>query len=651
MLGLHVFLKIFFCFLISIIFSYAHGNTQSLTWAISLEEALNKSRALKLSQERQWILLGHYKKSLFGGWKSDIADPAFFLSPEGRVNPKAELESLLAALWAPVTEQDIGQDPRCKFPARLYWLKTKLNLGGVPEEQDPILQRCEMYRRYRAVVSADSLSFVFSSYYANSPGSAFGHTFFRINKKPGPGGKRSELLDHGVGYAAQVTVSNPALYAIFGLAGLFKGVFTNLPYYYKVREYNDFESRDLWSYDLNLTPEEIDMVARHLWEIGNSHFNYYFFTQNCAYLMLTVIEAAAPRYNVAKRVPFYVIPSDTIKAINEEPGLVANVTFRASIRNTFLQRFNKLSAEEKRTFQLYMADLDQQVLLNQNENSKVRMVDAAIDYIDVLYPNSMIDSNSIGAKNKNSLLQTRALIPSISEPFIAQLPEAERPELGHDSARVALGYGTNYLGNSALQLDFRFALHDFLDSHTGYPQFSKLEFFNFVGQLDLKTDRATLDRFDFFRVAAINPWNLFLKKASWRINIGANRFKDGACINDCMAAGLGFGYGYAAFFDGESERFLGYAFVDGQAYHDVHFKEHPYKIALGPSIGLILDVSENLKWQLEGSYLFQMIKSQKDVSQVSSELRYHLQRRWNLGLRYNYETARNEGFLMLYRFF
>jgi hypothetical protein len=40
------------------------------------------------------------------------------------------------------------------------------------------------------------------------------------------------------------------------LTGQYPGEYSIMPYYRKVKEYGDFESRDLWEYELNLTPEE-----------------------------------------------------------------------------------------------------------------------------------------------------------------------------------------------------------------------------------------------------------------------------------------------------------------------------------------------------------------------------------------------------------
>lgn len=326
------------------------------------------------------------------------------------------------------------------------------------------------------------------------------------------------------------------------------------------------------------------------------------------------------------------------------------MTFRPSIRSVFIQRYNKLEAQDQEVFRSYMTDLNLQTILLPDENRRVALLDTALDYVDVVHPDNMVDPKSESAKLKNGVLMARASIAKTSDIFQSVLPEKERPDWGHNSARAAIGFGSNYLTYQALQFEFRFALHDMLDSHQGYPELSQLEFFNFAGQHDLETHHSRLDRFDFFRVSAMNPWSVFLKKPSWRVHIGAKRFLTGACETDCMAAGMGFGFGYAAFLD-SNERFLGYALLDGEAYADVHFLGHPYKLAAGPTLGLLVKLGDQFKWSFEGSYLAQAVKQQKDVNRFSTELRYHMARQWNLGARYDHEIENDESFLMLYRFF
>ena len=68
----------------------------------------------------QWLALGHYRPQLFGSLESTIDTPNFFLAPDGKNNPKAELEAT-AALFN--EGRDI--DKMCVFPARYKFLKAQ----------------------------------------------------------------------------------------------------------------------------------------------------------------------------------------------------------------------------------------------------------------------------------------------------------------------------------------------------------------------------------------------------------------------------------------------------------------------------------------------------------------------------------------------
>src|SRR5262249_53633592 len=159
------------------------------------------------------------------------------------------------------------------------------------------------------------------------------------NKADAPAsGKRRELLDYGVDYSADVDTTNALLYAFKGLTGLFPGTFHHYPYYYKVREYNDYESRDLWEYDLSLSPAQVAMLVAHIWELGSTYFDYYYLTENCSYHVLGALEAAAPELELLRHVKTPVIPVDTVKALYENQGLVRDVRYRPSIRTQFRKR-------------------------------------------------------------------------------------------------------------------------------------------------------------------------------------------------------------------------------------------------------------------------------------------------------------------------
>ena len=69
----------------------------------------------------------------------------------------------------------------------------------------------------------------------------------------------------------------------------------------KVREYNDTEARDLWEYELNLSPDQVDWMVRHAWETGATWFDYFFFRENCSYHLLSLLELAEPSLHLRSR--------------------------------------------------------------------------------------------------------------------------------------------------------------------------------------------------------------------------------------------------------------------------------------------------------------------------------------------------------------
>ena len=103
------------------------------------------------------------------------------------------------------------------------------------------------------------------------------------------------VIDYGINFAAnQNPKDNPIEYVINGLFGLYDGQFAIFPYYFKVNEYNEAESRDMWEYRLSFNTEEIEWAYSHLWELGAASFPYYFFSDNCSYHILSILEIARP---------------------------------------------------------------------------------------------------------------------------------------------------------------------------------------------------------------------------------------------------------------------------------------------------------------------------------------------------------------------
>jgi len=252
-------------------------------WAY-LQYLLGQADIQKLAQQREWHILLHYQPSR-GGYVSEVDDPKFFNAFNGKTNPQAELEATLKALFAAPTTQ---QHPQCAFIARYYWLKQQLNFD--PVRLPP--QSCPDFEQWFAQLQPAGLSLIFPAAYLNNPSSMFGHTLLRIDQANQ--NEQTRLLAYALNYAAATEEENGLVFAFKGTMGGYPGVFSILPYYKKVKEYSDLEHRDVWEYQLNFSQAEVYRLLRHVWELDDIYFEYYFFDENCAYHLLSLLEVARP---------------------------------------------------------------------------------------------------------------------------------------------------------------------------------------------------------------------------------------------------------------------------------------------------------------------------------------------------------------------
>ncbi len=593
-------MKIFGTFLfVAVIQSICFSQTHS-------DNIFQLAQDKKVSTSRAWKKLLHIERNFFGIPTTQIADTKFFLSNTPEFANDDELFATLKAFQIPAEKQaqkiqhplklvgdfkiiDHSQHALCRFPARLKFLKSELSEATDFWNSLPKVN-CTYQKIFLEALDPKSISFVFSSYYADSPGSAFGHTFFRINRNYLHTKVKQELLDFGIGFAANVTVTNPAAYALMGLLGGFTGAWTNLPYYYKVREYNDYEARDLWSYDLDLTEAEVEMFALHMWEVGAHSYKYFFFTQNCAYHMLTVLEAAAPRLHLIEHVPFYyIIPADSMKALFAEKSLVKSFNFRPSARKVFLERTKLLD-------QNFLADFDtfadtENLPNNFSKNlptttdlQKAYFLDAAIDLVDLRHPQLDAKKNPILFQKKEFLLAQRAQVNIISPELLIPTNPTEQPELSHGSSRLNLSYSEKEKIKSGF-LNYRFALHDLQDPQIGMPRFSQLEFFNFNYQL-LPSD-LHFREMNLFKVLNLSPRNFFEKKSSWGFELGIQN-KSEYCSradDDCYLTGFLAKYGTAVHFINDDS--VAWVLATVNARYGAALQNSKYYLAPGFELGAL----------------------------------------------------------------
>lgn len=519
-----------------------------------VDRLIQRALELRLDENIQWIRLGHYRKARFGGWRSEADNSLFFVAKDGQTNPRNELIETLRKGFAqtalpPAIPKAPAMTVRCQYPARWKWLMKELAVdsASLPHEE------CLRYQEFLKLQKPQSVTLVFSGFFVDNPSSSFGHVLLRLNKGPHDTNRASagaELLDYGVTYAANPTSENPVIYAIGGFAGWFPSMFSSIPFYYKVREYSDAESRDLWEYDLNLSPEEVDRLGDHVWEMGSTYFYYYYLTKNCAYHLLGLLEAAAPRLRLIDRMPFYVIPVDSVKAISREPGLVARVSYRPSTQKQLEERFRTLNAEERDVF-LKIRNTPQPAsgVKDLQPVSAARVLDTVLDDIDYRnFRELVFKTNPTVAARKQNVLVARAALPPGGEIHVPVTLE-DRPDRSHDSGRWSIAGGSqvdtspapNFERRAMIDAEVRFALHDINDPLDGYLKYSTVEFWRMQGRLYPVSGRAELQSFALMTINSFSPLRTLEKKPAWRVSLGADRVRDRRC-DGCLGT-YGFAYG------------------------------------------------------------------------------------------------------------
>ncbi|EJO78494.1 DUF4105 domain-containing protein [Leptospira interrogans] len=477
------------------------------------EIALSK----KLDLNRYWRLLLHYRDPIFfGKSKSEADGNEFFLSPNGKTDPKAELLETISSFFREPLPEEIEETklhPFCKYPERFRWLDSQLNFdrGLLPK------LNCERYKNWIEALNPTSIKLIFASFYLNNPASLFGHNLLKIGSGES---SKSEILDYAVNFAANNSPDDSALvYTIKGVMGGYPGVFSIFPYYYKINEYNDMESRDLWEYELNFDEEQSKRITAHIWELGSTHFDYFFFDENCSYQLLSLLEIGNPELKLRDRFNLYTIPSDTVKLILEQEGLVRKKSYRPSLSSKMNQKLFYLEKEERHRVSQYLkGKLELKDLLEfQDPQRQAYMLDAILDAN--RYQKSLKNYTPQEEQKYRNVLVERSKIDF--PPLAEQKPMVSPPENGHGSGRVKISRGESTLGGYS-EFAIRAAYHDFLNNDKGYVPFSAIEYFPIVIRKYDFQNNPMVEEFSFFKILSLSPVTSISTPISFFVDLGAD---------------------------------------------------------------------------------------------------------------------------------
>jgi len=560
----------------------AHASSDSY-----LEQLINRASSAHLAETREWRTLIHYRENvIFPGVTGQADEPDFYLAADGKTDPEAELHATLRAFFAaPVTETDAVQHPQCRFIARFHWLRDALEFD--PGHLPP--QPCTRFLNWRSALNADALTLVFPSAYINNPSSMFGHTLLRIDSVDQD--ERTRLLAYAINYAVGPGGDNGTLFILKSLVGAYPGVFSISPYYVKVKEYSEMENRDIWEYRLNFSREEIDRLLMHAWELGPTRFDYYFFDENCAYHLLSLLEVARPSLNLTGSFRGWVIPIDTVRRVVEQPGLLEEVVYRPANNMWLKDRLNDMSDPELELVRrLVQSDVSITELETLPPERQAALLEGAYSLLRYEVAQGRYPAD-VSAPLSRELLVARSRLPMGVEDRQPRMPSV-RPDQGHETRRLSLGVGRDD-GADFQTLGFRPAYNDLLDPGGGYTEGAQISFLDIVLRHYVADGPLELEKLTLIDIYSLAPRDAFFKTVSWKINTGLVRTRTasnehGAVYRTNGGAGLAWGkWDHAVF----------YGFLEGTI--DVGgLLDDDYAVGAGPALGLFTNPSQAWKVNL-----------------------------------------------------
>ncbi len=589
-----------------------------------LKELVEHARRENLAQRPEWLNLLHYKPyGYWAGMRSLADDPAFFNAPSGKTDAAAELEATLASFFSTAEETDKAQNPQCRFIARYHWLKKELHFDPARLPEQP----CRRFYQWRASLDPHEITLVFPAAYLNNPASMYGHTLLRIDAKDQD--ERTRLLAYSISYAAGTDETSGLVFAVKGLLGGYPGLFAITPYYIKVREYSDIENRDVWEYQLTLTPEEIDRLLMHVWELGPIRFDYYFFDENCAYHLLSLLEVARPGLELTDRFRWWAIPSDTVRAVTEQPGLVKRVVYRpatATIIRRRLADMNALQSGLARDLAEHKMSPTDDRLHELSPREQAGILELGYDY--ATYRSSTGHGMATTAQMHELLLaRSRLEVP----PQKPEVPvPAVHPDEGHKTSRLALGVGSRG-GRRFEEINLRPTYHDLMDDDGGYTRGAQIEFFNMRWRHYRGDDGLRLEEFTPLNIVSLSPRDDFFNPVSWKINIGWTRkhFSD----NDeplifRASGGSGLAFNMPGSHEGNS---VYYGFLEAALDAGKRFDRN-YAMGMGPALGWLTNISDRWRINLYARSLRYGLGDVHNARELTLEQRYSLNRQSALHL-------------------
>lgn len=502
----------------------------------NIDTMLRLAQQAQLGQSAEWHKINQYHPTL-GSVKSRVDDTSYFLTVNGKRDPQAELEATIRAAYDAGIAEQSKQPTLCRWVARYQYLSRSMKALGF----DYPAPRCEGFERWKSGMARDHVTMIFASIYLNSPASMYGHIFMRFDSAKA--GEFNRLSDTTVGYTVNSNGDFGPLFLAQSLAGGFPGNFVSVPYFMKVREYADLENRDLWEYQTDFTPEEIDKMHAFIWEQSFTYVDYYFADDNCALILLATLEAGRPDLELIASAKPWLAPLDTVKVLRDA-NVVTKKRYRPSQYSTLISNVeNAPEAVRAQAVALAHSLKLPEAIPRATAQAQAQLLDLALGVLE--YERNQKNSEQEAAPLNQFQLKLATLRSKVDASATYQPAPTPRqsPDEGHDSLRIGMALG-QVGGVGYGQLNARLVYHDGLDPNAGFsPGVSSK-----IGDLYLRFNDKNIrfERLDLFEVFLPSVRTAWYRPLTIKANLSVRREvqRDDALAPTVFRIELGAGEGY-----------------------------------------------------------------------------------------------------------
>lgn len=400
----------------------------------------------------------------------------------------------------------------CAFSGRYVYLQSNELLKNNNTDLSDI---CPSYKLWSQESSITEVSLIYATGYFGNPASFFGHTLLKFGNNDSSS-ETPFYIDNTLNYGANTFEDSGLIYLYKGLTGKYKARYTVEQFSQQIYYYSELEHRDFYSYELNLTQKEIDLISALSFQliINSNEYNYYFLSDNCANKIMELISLFSKNNNltpapwVSPYEIMYFVGNDMSKGLNYYP----------SIEKSFLFFYEKLTKREKNYFKRILQSKN--IEFDDLDNNEIsRIISALIYYIEYKEP-ELIRRAKLQAKQQNQNLRKNLLLFISNNSIRLEKPviKGNSPHLYNASNKLIFNlsrFQNNFMNEgNYVDLSFDGSAYDNLDNLSRGMEFSKFSLLS--PTLRIGRDYLKLLKIDFLDIESLTPGKIdFEPKINW----------------------------------------------------------------------------------------------------------------------------------------